>query len=198
MSARLESPRSQGGSACSPISSCSALLCPAQRVARPPRSRGGEPRAPSAARGAHPPKAPPTPDVNGPLVLVLPLVTLVALAVDARPRPARYGHPLAPVRLATLLDVEKPAGACRSAAYPAGSPRLDPADGQGEPTLGQHPHPGRAPQARLRGQRSVRAAIPAIGPASPSVAALGHLLAQPRASHLGGRLVGRQNSIRLG
>ncbi len=91
MTVRLEPSRSEGGWACSPISSCFAPS--AQRVARPPRSRGGEPRTPSAACRASHAQSAATPDANGPFVLVLPLVTLVALALHTRPRPARHGHP---------------------------------------------------------------------------------------------------------
>jgi hypothetical protein len=92
------------------------------------------------------------------------LVSLVALALHALACPARHRHPLAPVSLATLLDVEEPTRASRSAAYPTRGSGSDPGDGQGEPALGQHPHPGRASQTRLRGQHSVRETVPTSGP----------------------------------
>jgi hypothetical protein len=42
------------------------------------------------------------------LFWTLALAVLVALALRARPRPARHGRPLAPQVLAPLLDLEEP------------------------------------------------------------------------------------------
>jgi hypothetical protein len=80
---------------------------PSERTALAPRPHARESRSAPAARCAHslvPATAPPE---GGSPVLVVALSCLASLALRARRRPAGHRGPLAPQRLAPLLDVEE-------------------------------------------------------------------------------------------
>ena len=76
------------------------------------------------------------------LVLVIGRPNLVAMAFHPPDRAAGDRRAMAPHGMATVLDLEEPSAAPGTSARRAASAGADPADGRGEPALGNGAHPG--------------------------------------------------------
>ena len=68
--------------------------------------------------------------------------SLVAMAFHPPDRAAGDRRAMAPHGMATVLDLEEPSAAPGTPARRAASAGADPADGRGEPALGNGAHPG--------------------------------------------------------